>query len=309
MTLARSGRPLRPFRPTPDSRLFVATAPHAAALAGLRDAHDGGEAFALLDGAAGLGKSVTALAFLESLDDDAPRLYLPSARFTRPAELLQSILFDADLPYQGKSDHELRLAVTDLLLTRMPATPTVLVIDEAHDLPADVLEELRQLGNLGTHAAPALFTVLVAWPGLRERLAKPDLAALGQRLGRRLTLDPLTDDESAEFLQTQLDRADDPDALDGEAAALAVAAARGVPRVLNQLAAAALRLAESRPADAEAMLAGMAELGLVAEDGGDEVPMGTVPFGAPRPAPAKTKPAPKVVQGAESRSGKRRKTS
>jgi len=310
MTLARSGpptRPLRPFRPTPDTRLYCPTPTHDAALAGLRDALTSGDAVALLDGDAGLVKTVTVLKFLEGLDADVPRLFLPSARFSRPAELLQSILFDADLPYQGLSEHELRLGVTDLLLKRLPSgATTVLVLDEAQTLSAELLEELRLLGNLGTHSTRALFVVLVAWPSLRERLTKPESAAFGQRLGARFRLEALTEEESEEFLTGQLTLAGDRKhrLLDGEALSLAVAAGRGVPRLLNQLAATALAVATqagATAADAEAMMAAMAQLGLVAEDGGDELPMQTVPFDAPkRAAPA-----------AESRSGpasKRRKT-
>ena len=314
MDLARSGQTLRPFRSTPDTRLFCPTPTHDAALAGLREAFAAGEAVALLDGDTGLGKTVTVLKFLEDLDAGVPRLFLPSARFARPAELLQSVLFDADLPYQNLSEHELRLGVTDLLLKRLPAgATTVLVVDEAQTLSADLLEELRLLGNLGTHSARALFVVLVAWPALRERLAKPDYLPFGQRLGARFQLEALSEDESEEFLLTQLTRTGDRKRrlLDGEALSLAVAAGRGVPRLLNQLAATALAVAASAgaaTADAEAMMAAMAQLGLVAEDGGDELPMGTVPFD-----PARSRPidAPQLaVPAAESRSaraGKRRK--
>ena len=307
MTLARSGpttRPLRPFRPTPDTRLYCPTPTHDAALAGLRDALAAGESMALLDGDAGLGKTVTVLKFLEGLDAGVPRLFLPSARFARPAELLQSILFDADLPYHNLSEHELRLAVTDLLLKRLPSgATTVLVLDEAQTLSPELLEELRLLGNLGTHSARALFVVLVAWPTLRERLTKPESAAFGQRLGARFALEALSEEESEEFLLTQLTLSGDRKhrSLDAEALSLAVAAGRGVPRLLNQLAAGALAVASSAgatAADAEAMMAAMAQLGLVAEDGGDELPMQTVPFDAPqRAAPA-----------AEARTAKRRKT-
>ncbi len=306
MTLARSGpptRPLRPFRPNPDARLYCPTPTHDAALAGLRDAFAAGESVALLDGDAGLGKTVTVLKFLEGLDAGVPRLFLPSAHFARPAELLQSILFDADLPYQHLSEHELRLAVTDLLLKRLPAgATTVLVLDEAQTLSPELLEELRLLGNLGTHSARALFVVLVAWPTLRERLTKPEFHAFGQRLGARFALEALSEEESEEFLLAQLTLTGDRKhrSLDAEALSLAVAAGRGVPRLLNQLAAGALAVAASAgatAADAEAMMAAMAQLGLVAEDGDDELPMQTVPFDAPK----------RAAPVAEARTAKRRK--
>lgn len=280
--LARFGLTSRPFRATPDTHAYQPHQSADAALDGLRDAYDGREGLALLDGEPGLGKTLVALKFLEGLDASVPRLFVPAARFSSARDLYQTLLFDHDLPYQGFSEHEVRLLVTERLLKRLAGpSPVVIVLDEAQHLSAELLEELRLLGNLESRSAKAAFVVLVAQPTLRPRLARPECQAFAQRLGSRFALAPLTAEEADGYLAGQLRHAGarDPDALFlPEARGLCAQAAGGVPRVLNQLAQTALRLAAEageRQIDPEAVLEAADRLGLsVAEsdEGEDELP-------------------------------------
>ena len=99
-------------------------------------------------------------------------MWLPNIHAAKPADLLQAILFDLSLPYEGLGEQELRLAVTaQLLQSLQDGRPTVLVIDEAQHLNAAALEELRLLGNLESRQGKGLFVVLVAQPTLRDALA------------------------------------------------------------------------------------------------------------------------------------------
>jgi type II secretory pathway predicted ATPase ExeA len=201
---------------------------------------------ALIDGAPGTGKTLAALKFLEGLDADVPRVLVPAPRFTKPADLLQAILFDLGAEYRGLSETELRLSVTEHLLGKLLAGgPTVVVLDEAQHLSADLLEEVRLLGNLETRSAKAALVVLVAQPVLRARLGTADLAAVAQRIGVRCHLDPLTAEESVAYLRHQLQSAggDPDDLLTDDAATLLAAGCGGVPRLLNQTAATAFALA------------------------------------------------------------------
>ncbi len=278
MDLARFGLTRRPFRPAPDPAGYVPAAASEAALVGLHRAFTGREGVALVDGTPGLGKTLVALKFLGELDADVRRVFVPAARFARPTELFQTLLFDADAAYQGHTEHELRLAVTDGLLRGLMHGPTVLVLDEAQHLSGEVLEELRLLGNLSSRSATALFVVLVAQPGLRARLAAPDAAGFAQRIGARLRLAPLTAEESDAYLVGQLRQggARDTDVLTPDARKVLAASCGGVPRVLNQAALAAFALAgaagEAR-ADTEAAIDGLNELGVEVQDPADGVPM------------------------------------
>lgn len=282
MDLARFGLSRRPFRPGPDTAGYVATPSAEAALTGLHQAFAGREGMALVDGAPGLGKTLIALKFLEELDADVPRLFLPAARFGCVADFFQTVLFDQDVSYQGLTEHELRLAVTDRLLVRMTAGPTVLVLDEAQHLSADLLEELRLLGNLESRTAKALFVVLVAQPGFRDRLAHPDAAGFAQRLSARLKLDPLSAEESEAYLVGQLRWAGarSADVLTPDARQVLAASCGGVPRVLNQAAAAAFALAGAageKSVDAEAAADALGQLGVAVQDPAGGGPMQDVP--------------------------------
>jgi type II secretory pathway predicted ATPase ExeA len=277
MDLAHFGLTRRPFRSTPDTDAYYPAAPHDAALAALRCALAARDGVALLDGEPGSGKTLVALKFLEGLPADVPRVLLPAPRFAGPADLLQAILFDLGAEYRGLREQELRLAVTEQLLVNLVAGhPTVIVIDEAQHLSADVLEEIRLLGNLETRSAKAAFVVLAALPQLRERLSRPEFAAFAQRVAVRGRLEPLTLDESTRFLVHQLDvvGGSAADLITDEALPLLAAHCKGSPRLLNQAAYLAFTLAASAGADAvdtEAAIEALAALGLAVESPSDEL--------------------------------------
>lgn len=268
MDHAHFGLARRPFRPTPDTDAYFPAATHEAALTGLRHAFAARDGLALLDGDHGTGKTLVALRLLEGLDAAVPRVLIPASRFARPADLHQAILFDLGAEYRGLTEQELRLAVTEKLLGQLvEGHPTVIVLDEAQHLTADLLEEVRLLGNLESRSAKAAFVVLVAQPQLRERLAAPELAAFAQRVAARCRVEPLTAEESAEFVRHQLKAAGGrPDALvTDEALAVLAGRCKGLPRLLNQTAYLAFTLAAAAGADAvdaEAAVEALAQLGL-----------------------------------------------
>ena len=244
----------RPFRPAVDPAAYFPAAAHEAALAGVAAAFARRDAAALVDGPAGVGKSLVARRWLDSLPADAPRVVVANPHAAGPAELLQAILFDLGRPYQGLSVQELRLAVTAELLTGVQ--PTAVVIDEAQNLTPAAVEELRLLGNVETPDGPAAFVLLVAQPGLRDGLGR----AFGQRVAARHRVEPFTPDESAAYLRHQAGAA-----FEDEAVALLAEACGGVARVLNQAAALAGELAAGGGADrvdAEAVLEALTRLGL-----------------------------------------------
>ncbi|QEL13174.1 ExeA family protein [Limnoglobus roseus] len=285
MNLARLGLERRPFRPSPTLELFVPVPPHEAHLAALRSAFTGGDGIALLDGSAGTGKSLLALRFLESLGSEVVPIYVPSSRFAKVADLYQAILFDLGQPYQGLSDNELRLAVTDFLLKSVTdKKQTVLILDEAHHLPVDVLEEIRLLDNWDARGTKAMFTVLVAPPELRDRL--PRAESLAQRVRCRVRIEPLTEGESLTFLRAQLEECSrKPDeVMTDEALQLFAKHGGGVPRVLNQLAATGLNLAldaEQDSVDVEVAFEALTQMGITITET-DESAQPAYPAGAAR---------------------------
>lgn len=264
MDWSHVGLTRRPFRPAADPAAYFAAPPHEAAAAALDAAFARRDPLVLLDGDPGTGKTLVARRWLSRLPTAVPRAVLPTIHAARPADLLQAILFDLNLPYQGLGEQELRLAVTAQLLAAADGgLPTVVLIDEAQHLTAAALEELRLLANLDTAAGAAAVAVLVAAPALREALGRPGYAAVAQRISARPRLEPLSVDQSAAYLRHQIEAAggDASDIFDAEAIDVLARACGGVPRVLNQAAATAAELAEGS-IDCEAVLEALARLGL-----------------------------------------------
>jgi type II secretory pathway predicted ATPase ExeA len=258
----------RPFRATPDLDSYYPATGHECVLARLLQAIAEDEGLVLLVGDVGTGKTLLCHCLLERLGAEANTAFVTNSHLADRAGLYQAILYDLSLPYQGLSEQELRLALTDFLIKNYSGgRRTLVIVDEAQHLAPDLLEELRLLGNLEARGGKAVQVVLVGQPSLLETLRKPALTALNQRLAVRLRLEPLGLEEAADYLLHQLRAAGGrPEAiLSDEAIQLLAAGARGVPRLLNQAAHQALLLAQSAgvPAvDAEAALEALALLGL-----------------------------------------------
>jgi type II secretory pathway predicted ATPase ExeA len=253
-----------PFRPTPDPDLYSPSATHDAALSTIRRVFDSHGSLMLLEGDTGTGKTLVGLKSLEGLPESTHRIFLQAVPGMKPAELFQAILFDLGLPYQNQTEHELRLAVHAELLRALGEDRAVaLLVDEAHHLSHEALEEVRLLGNLETRHTQSLFVLLLALPTMRSTLATP----LHQRLSARCKLGMLDRDERLRFLKHQLKVATGRSAglITDEALQLLVDHGSGVPRVLNRAAQLSFQIAEAAgisEVDAEVVLESLQQLEL-----------------------------------------------
>ena len=117
----------------------------------------------------------------------------------------------------------------------------VLVVDEAHLLAADQLEELRLLTNADMDSANPFALVLAGQPTLRQRLRLGAFAALDQRVALRYALPPLSQPDTADYIAHHLKLAGRSDTLfSDDAVARVHKASRGLPRAVNNLAVQAL---------------------------------------------------------------------
>jgi len=261
----------RPFPATPDPARYYPATSHERAISRLLDGLTDGEGVMTLTGAPGTGKTLLCHCLLERLGSGRSIAFLTNGRAGSRAGLLQAILYDLSLPYQGHAEQELRLTLTDhLLRCHEQGSGTLLILDEAQHLTPDLLEELRLLGNLEARSGKALQVILVGQSGLLETLRRPQLSALWQRVAIRAEIEPLPLQEAADYLLHHLRIAGGrPERLfDDEALELLCRQTRGVPRLLNQSAHQALRLAAEAGAaqvDAEATLEALTQLGLAEE--------------------------------------------
>jgi type II secretory pathway predicted ATPase ExeA len=262
----------RPFPTTPDSSCYYPATGPEGALARLRQGLADGEAVLVLTGAPGMGKTLLSHCLVERLGPDARTSFLTHGHFRDRQALLQAILYDLSLPYEGRSEQELRLALTDHLLAGYrEGRSMLLLVDEAQHLTPEHLEELRLLGNLEARGGRALQVLLIGQPALLETLRSPQLAALRQRVAVWTELEPLGVQEAADYLLHHLRRAGArPGAvIADEVLELLARATGGVPRLLNQAARQALALAVEGGTpfvDVEAALDALTRLGLEAPD-------------------------------------------
>ena len=269
--MQRFGLKRRPFPATPDSALYYPSTPHEAALTPLLRALGEDEGLLLLTGDPGSGKTLIGHVLLERLGDNTITAFLPNSHLPDRLSLLQAILFDIGVSYEGSAEQVLRLRLTEHVLKNCTeGKRAIVIIDEAHHLSADLLEELRLLGNLEAGPDKAFQSVILAQSSILETLKQPALAAWKQRLAVRAHLEPLSVEEACDYLLHHLRLAGGtPDKIIDDAALETLArGTRGIPRLLGQSAQQALTLADAadlETVDTEAALEALAKLGLDAE--------------------------------------------
>jgi general secretion pathway protein A len=282
MYQAHFGLRRRPFRSTPDSEAYYPATGHERVLAALQRAIADDESLIVLSGAPGTGKTLLCHLLLDRLGNEVTAAFLTYCHISNRAGLLQAILYDLDQPYADLTESELRLHLTDFLLKNFAdGRRTVLLIDEAQQLSAELLEELRLLSNLEASDGKAVQIVLVGQPHLLTVLRQPALAAFNQRVAVRLNLDALAVEEAADYLRHHLRAAGGrPESIaSDEAMEVLARGVGGVPRLLNQAARQSLALAAEageRQVDVEVVMEALHALGLdavEAEDLPDETPL------------------------------------
>ena len=240
----------KPFAITPDPRYLYLSERHAEALAHLLYGIDDAGGFVQLTGEVGTGKTTIVRSLLGRLPAHADVALILNPRVT-PAEFLLAICDELHLALAPAARASVKAIVDELNRLLLDAHArgrrVVVIVDEAQQLSADVLEQVRLLTNLETSTQKLLQIILVGQPEFRELLARNDLRQLAQRITGRYHLDPLSRAEAAAYVAHRLRVA----GASGEvftAAALAelYRLARGVPRVINVIADRALLGAYTR---------------------------------------------------------------
>jgi type II secretory pathway predicted ATPase ExeA len=271
MEANRFGWKGRPFRSAPDIAAYYPSTTHERALDELQRAIDDDEGICLVVGEPGVGKTTIGHVLLARLGDRFQTAFLAHGRYAGAASLLLTVLHELGVAHDGQSESIYRLAFADFALESFAqGRKTLVVVDEAHLLGTDLLEEIRLWGNLEAHGEKAVHVVLLAAPSLLDVLRCPELASLNQRLMTRPQVEPLDAHESADYLRHRLRAAGgNPQTLvTDEALDLMARGCSGIPRVLNHAARAAFALAdnaEQRQVDAEAVYEALAQLGLEVE--------------------------------------------
>ena len=242
-----------PFSITPDPRFVHLGERHRDALAHLLFGIDkgGGGGFVQLTGEVGTGKTTLSRLLLEQLPENA-RIALVLNPRQNAVELLETICEELGIDISGRrgSSKALVDALNAFLLDAYgQGLKVVLLIDEAQNLPADALEQVRLLTNLETDTQKLLQILLLGQPELRAMLARPDLRQLAQRITARFHLAPLEPGDTAAYLRHRWRVAGgERFPFEPKAVQRLHARAGGIPRLINVIAERALLAGYARDA-------------------------------------------------------------
>jgi len=227
-----------PFRITPHTDFFFDGADRGATLEALIYAilHD--EGIVKVSGEVGSGKTMLCRVLMERLPAHVETIYLANPSFTRD-EILYAVAEELKIDFsRERATIALRALQDRLIASYAEGRRTVILIDEAHAMPEETLEQVRLLSNIETSRHKLLQIVLFGQPELDATLAKPELRQLRDRITHSFRMRPLSSAEVANYISFRMRAAGyrGPDVFLPAATALIARASHGLTRRINILA-------------------------------------------------------------------------
>ncbi|HQP12533.1 MAG TPA: AAA family ATPase [Candidatus Omnitrophota bacterium] len=226
-----------PFNLTPNSKFFYASAKHTEAISTLVYAIRERKGFVVITGDIGSGKTTICRTLLNQLDTKTEVVLVTNTHIS-DKDLLTTILDDLDIEYVPGSKAKLLSQLNYYLIEQLRSDRNiVLILDEAQNLAASVLEEVRMLSNLETENEKLIQIIFIGQPELKKKLALARLEQLRQRIAVFYHLIPLSYKETREYILHRLKIASESDRryFSDEALDQVWKYSKGVPRLVNQI--------------------------------------------------------------------------
>jgi len=226
----------KPFTLLPDPGFLFLSDKHRMALTLLEYGLMNQAGFTVISGDIGTGKTTLIRHLLDNMDREHT-VGLISNTHRDFGELLQWILLAFNLEHANMNKVEMYQRFVDFIIDEYAHNRrTVLIVDEAQNMAAETLEELRMLSNINADKDQALQVVLVGQRELRDTLRRPDLVQFAQRISVDYHLQPLSEDEVVGYIRHRVEVAGgNPDLFDTAACQAVHRFSGGVPRLINLL--------------------------------------------------------------------------
>lgn len=259
---------MKPFQLTPDPEFLYLSSAHKKALAYLTYGIEDRSGFVAITGEIGAGKTTLIRVLMKGLKNDMVVARINNTLATSQ-QFLEMVLREFELDYENKSKTQLLDTLNDFLIAQYAKKKhAILIIDEAQNLTVPLLEEVRMLSNLETDKSKLIQIIFVGQPKLREKLGRPELEQLRQRITVSYHLPPLSRDEVEGYINHRINLVGPPGAVTFTADAIdeIYAFSRGIPRLVNVVCDGALLagfVAEQRTITADIIKDTVSDLGQI----------------------------------------------
>jgi general secretion pathway protein A len=227
----------KPFGIVPDTRFLFLSDSHKEAIAHLVYALNEKNGFVQLTGEVGVGKTMACRYILANIPQDIDVALIVNPLIDEIG-LLRTLCQELDIPFVSahKSNELTQLINRKLLAAHASGRHTILIIDEAQNLPKRTLEQLRLLTNLETDTQKLLRIILIGQPELGQLLSAHDMRQVAQRITSRYHLTTLGAEETAQYIRHRLSVAGCHQPLFNKAATRKIhKLTEGTPRLINLL--------------------------------------------------------------------------
>jgi len=231
------GLECRPFDLSPDPHFLFMTAQHARAIANIKFALMNRDSFVIITGEIGIGKTTILNNVLEDLGDEYVTAKLTHTTLSH-IELLQALLSAFGMPNYTKKKVLLLDTLREFFLKKNEeGKHVVIIVDEAQNLSAPALEELRLLSCIDAADRKIVSIVLTGQRGLDDVVDSHGLAQLRQRARLRQRLDALNEEETFDYIRHRMKVAggDAGKVFPDEAIQEIHRLSFGIPRLINTL--------------------------------------------------------------------------